>query len=231
MRLGIGGVARAGRASVIGVVPADHGDVFRTFRLHIEVAHDQELYRQRRIRQAKFVDARQGSTFLGIELNAILEKGDLCKPLVRRDVIEMNRIDPQRAARSLDDRFQRAPLQVELVECPVARQKQVAAGADRIARQHHVAELEPPFAKATVVDLVIDEHVTGRTESGKIGGKERRKGLDQIGIVVSAITTRDFLKRDDVRLTDAVGDPAWVESPVLAETILDVVAYELHDTL
>ncbi len=231
MRLSIGGVTRAGRASVIGVVPADHGDVFSTLRFHVEVAHDQELRRQRRIRQAEFVDARQGSTFLGIELNAILEEGDLCKPLVRRDVIEMNRIDPQRAARSLDDRFQRAPLQVELVECPVARQKQVAAGADRIARQHHVAKLETALAKPAVDHRVIDEHIAGRTKSSKIGGKERRKGLDQIGIVVSAITARDFLQRDDVRLTDAVGDPAWVETPVLAETILDVVAYELHDTL
>ncbi len=231
MRLGIGGVARAGRAPVIGVVPANHGDVFRTFRFHVEVAHDQELRRQRRIRQAEFVDPGQGSTFLGIELNAILEEGDLCKPLVRRDMIEMHRIDPQRAARSLDDRFQRAPLEVELVECPVARQKQVAAGADRITRQNHVAELEAALAKPVIDHRVIDQHVAGRTESGKIGGKERRKGLDQIGVVVPAITARDFLQRDDVRLTDAVGDPAWVETPVLAETILDVVAYELHDTL
>lgn len=231
MRLSIGGVARAGRASVIGVVPADHGDILRTFRFHVEVAHDQELRRQRRIRQAEFVDPGQGSTFLGVELNAILEEGDLCKPLVRRDVIEMNRIDPQRAARSLDDRFQRAPLEVELVECPVARQKQVAAGADRIARQHHVAELETALAKPTIDHRVIDQHIAGRTKCGKIGGKECRKGLDQIGIVVPAITARDFLKGDDVRVADAVGDAIRVETPVLAETILDVVAYELHDTL
>ena len=231
VRLSIGGVARAGRAPVIGVVPADHGDVFSTFRFHVEIAHDKKVLRQRRIGHGEFDRTRQRSTLGEVAKDTLLEKGDLRDALVRRDMIEMHRIDPQRAARSLDDGFKRATLQVQLVECPVTRQKQVAAGADRITRQHHVAKLETALAKPAIDHRMIDQHVAGRAESGKIGGKECRKGLNQIGIVVSAITAGDFLQRDDVRLTYAVGDPAWVETPVLAEAILDVVAYELHDTL
>jgi hypothetical protein len=146
-------------------------------------------------------------------------------------MVEMHAIDTQSTARRFDDSLKSASLQVELVEGAVAGQEQVAAGADRVTRQDHIAELESPLAQPTVDHGMIDQHVAGRTESGKMGGKERREGFDKIHIVVSAVASRDLLKSDHVRVTDAVGDPIGVETPVLTETILDVVAHELHDTL
>lgn len=231
MCLGIGGIAGPGRTPVIGVVSADHGDVFRTFGFHVEIAHDQEFLRQWRIRQAEFVDAGEGSPLLTVEPGAILEEGDLRQSLIRRNVVEVNGIDAQRAARRLDDRLQRTALQVELVKGPIARQEQVSAGADRVARKHHVAELKAPLAKAAIDRLLIDQHIAGRPEGYKMGGKQRRKSLDKIGITVPAVAAGHFLKRDHVRIADAVGDPMRVETAVLAKAILDVVADELHDTL
>ena len=146
-------------------------------------------------------------------------------------MVEVNGIDAQGPARRIDDRLQRSALQIELVEGPVARQEQVAAGADRIARQHHVAELETSLAKATFDELVIDQDVAGRTKGCEIVGKERGKGLDQIGIAIPAIATGALLQRDHIGVAHAFGDARRVKTPILPDAILDVVAYELHDTL
>lgn len=219
------------RSPIIGVVAAGHGDIFRPFGLHVEIPHDQEILRQRRIGNGEFNRARQGSALVEISAGTILQEGNLCQPLVRRDMIEMNGVDAQSTAGSVDHGLQRTSLQVQLVEGPVARQKQIATGADRITRQHHVTKLEAPLAQASIHNGMVNEHVTGRTEGNKMGRKQRRKGLDEIRVIVPAITAGDFLQRNHVRVADAVGNAIGVESPVLAEAVLDVVAHELHDTL
>lgn len=231
MRLDIRGQASPRRASVIGVVPPDHGDVFWALRLHVEIAHDKKVLRQRRIGHGEFDRTRQRSSLGEVAKDTLLEKGDLRDALIRRDMVEMHGIDTQRTARSGDDNLKRTTLQVQPVEGAAARQKQVAAAMDRIARQQHVAELEAPLAQPAVDHRVIHQHVAGRTEGHEVIGKLRGKGLDKIGIAVPAIAARHLLKSDHVSITDAVGNTIGVESTILTEPILDVVAHELHDTL
>ncbi len=231
MRLDIRGQASPRRASVIGVVSPDHGDVFWALRLHVEIAHDKKVLRQWRIGHGEFDGTRERPALGQVAKDAIFQKGDLGDALVRRDMVEMDGIDAQRTARGIDDGLERTPLQIELVEGAAARQKQVAAGKDRIARQHHVAELEAPLAQPAVDHGVIHQHVAGRTESHEVVGKERREGFDQIGITVPAIAARHLLKGDHVSIADAAGNAIGVESSILTEPILDVVAHELHDTL
>lgn len=227
----IDGKARPRRSSVIGILAPDHRYVFGAFRLHVEVAHDKEVLRQRRIGDGEFDRTGEGSALGEITEDTLLEISDLGDALVRRDMVEVDGIDTQGAIRRLDNGLQRAALQVQLVECAVARQKQVAARSDRITRQDHVAELEAPLTEATVDRGIIHQHVAGRTEGRKVVRKQCGKGLDQIGVTVPAIATGHLLQSDHVRIADAVGDPIRVKTPVLADAILDVVAYELHDTL
>lgn len=231
MRLDIRGQASSRRASVIGVVSPDHGDVFGALRLHVEVAHHEKILRQRRIGHGKFDRTRQRSALEGVAKDTLLEKADLRDALVRRDMVEMHGIDAQRTARSVDDGLKRATLQVQPVEGAAAWQKQVATALDRIARQQHVAELEAPLAQPAIDHGVIHQHVAGRTEGHEVIGKLRGKGLDKIGIAVPAIAARHLLKSDHVSITDAVGNAERVEKSILTEPILDVVAHELHDTL
>jgi len=231
MRLDIRQQASSRRASIIGVVSPDHGNIFGALRLHVEVAHHEKILRQRRIGNGEFDRTRQCPALGEVAKDTLLDERDLGDALVRRDMVEMDGIDAQRPARRIDDRLQCSTLQIELVEGATARQEQVAAGTDRITRQHHVAELEASLAQPALDQGVIHQHVAGRTKGHEVVGKLRGKGLDKIGITVPAIAARHLLKGDHVRAPDAVGNAERVESSILTEAILDVVAHELHDTL
>src|SRR5690606_29385647 len=97
----------------IAVAMPHHVQVLRRFRDHVEITEHNEIPGKRRIGKAETSTAGQRAAFRLEIHRTILEEADLPDALVRRDMVEMDRIDAQRTTRRIDHHLDGAPLQVE----------------------------------------------------------------------------------------------------------------------
>lgn len=218
-------------ASVKAVITADHGDIFGRLGLHVEIAHQQKILGQRQARKTMRGNAGQ-RTALGRKIESpILEEGNLGNALVRRDMIEMNGINANCAFGRVDHDLDGTALQVDMLDTVAARQKQVAHGKDRPARQDHIAELET----ALPAPAVFGHHVEQDIATGAIRDKEVReqilKGSDHIDMAIVRRSPGNLLQRDNIGTTKAFCDAFEIIFAIEAKSVLDVIADELHDNL
>src|SRR5689334_6172105 len=134
-RKGVDRRADPRRTAVKSVDGSGEGAVFRRFRLHVEIAHDDVILRQRQLWKPEFAAPAQRCALLNEGIDALAEMAKLRKAFVDRDMIEMDGIDADSAAGGRNNGFRSSTLQVYLVDRTAARQKQRARRQDRPARQ------------------------------------------------------------------------------------------------
>lgn len=206
--------------------------IFRRFRLHVEIAHDDIILRQWRLRQVEFASPGQRSTLLDEGIDMCIQKLQLSDALVGRDMVEMHAVDADRTAECVDYRLGCAALQVDLADRPAARQKQRSGRDDGPARQHHVAELKTRAAhRLEPVFTGFDMHVAGWPVHPEIVGKEGRNIGHHVGKTVAGEAAGHLLKRDDIGSLEAPGNARQIVPAVETEAVLYVIAREIHDNL
>ena len=229
----VDGFIQAQDTAVAGVRQPGHGKIFRRFRLHVEVAQNEEVVGERWVGGDKAVvqPAGHSPALLAKIQEPFLDEADLADALIAGDMIEMNRIDAQWPGRRGNQGLKGATLQIQFVEGATARQEKVARRQDRPARQDHVAELQAPLHSATVFGRCVNEDVAWCAKGMEMVGKEIRKRRDEIGMAVLVKTAGHFLQRDDIGPGHALRNAFGVKTAIHADPVLDVIAYELHDNL
>ncbi|MNL32781.1 hypothetical protein D3C87_1546550 [compost metagenome] len=219
------------RASVIGVARAGHRAIFRRFRLHVEIAHDDEIFGMRRLGKTEIGSAGHAAAFERIAEQPVLQKPDLGDALGGQHMIEMHGIDAQRPVRRGDQRFGGAALQVHRADGAGTGKRNQPRRQDRPARQDHVAKLEAPADGAPVFDRRADIDVARGMKGSEMTGEKRLETGDQIDVAVAVKTARHFLQRDDVGAGERRGNALGVKPAVKTDAVLDVVAGKTHDIL
>ncbi len=231
MGMGIDGKAPAGDPSVIGVLLSEKAFIVRRFRLQVEIAERYVILRRRRIRHAEIGRPRHRHAFGGYRLEPALQAVYLCHALFGRHMIEMHGINADRAARRGNHRLQRRTLQVEPVIGAAARQHQASGGQNGVAREDHVAEIQPVLDHAAVPFLHVEENVDGRVIGAEMPGQARLEAGHHVVIAVAGKIARHLLKGDDIGSLDGPGDAVEIVAPVKSDAILDIVACKFHDNL
>lgn len=224
--------ADPGDPAVISAGSTGKRAIFRRFRLHVEIAQNEVILRQRRLRQIEFGRPRQRPALLDESIDLRVQELQLADALVGRDMVEMDGVDADRAAGPCDDRLGRAALRVDLAERAAAWQEQCPGRGDRPARQHHIAELETDAAhwrKPTLRRL--DMQVAGRPIHPEIVGKERCNIGHHVGKTVAREAAGHLLQRDDIGAFEAPGNTREIVSAVETEAVLYVIARKIHDNL
>ncbi len=217
--------------SVKMVVMSDHGDIFRRFGLHVEIAHHHKLLRQRQFGKLSGCGPRQRTTLRHEVQHTLLEERDLGNAFIGRNMIEMHRIGADGTTRRIDDGLDGAALQVELLNTVRARQQQMARRKDGPTRQDHVTELKTSFPSPAVFDHEIKEDIaTGPVRHEEIG-KQVLQGGNHVDVIVFRRVACDLLQGDHIGSGNACRDTLKVETAIETKTVLDVIADELHDNL
>lgn len=224
--------ADPGDTAIISAAGTDKRAIFRRFRLHVEIAHDDVILRQRRLRQIEFAAPGQRSTLLNESVDAPVQELKLGDALVGRDVVEMHGIDADRPARCRDQRLGCATLQVDLADRPAARQKQRSGRKDRPARQHHVAELKSCARhRSRPAFISLDMHVAGRSIHPEMVGKQSCNVGHHVGKTVAREAAGHLLQRNHIGALKAPGNAREIVSAVETEAVLYVIARKIHDNL
>jgi len=205
-----------------------HDQVLGRALYHVEVAHQHEFLRAGEFWESVFGSACYGAAFHCKGVDPLLEMTDLRDPFLLTDMVDMHRIDAQRPGGCHDKRFQRRALQVAAADAPAARQKQIAGGHDRPARQHHVAELQALVCRLSIVAEHAEVDVHGDAVDVEKVGQQFCQPVDHIGHVVAHEVAGHFLQRDDVGAVKGAGNALEVVAPVAADAVLRVVGDQLH---
>ncbi len=225
----VDGRANARDAAVIAVGGASENAIFRRFRRHVEVSHDDIVLGQRRIANIEFCGTRERPALGNKGIDALVQVGTLPGALVDGDMIEMHRVNTQRAGRRPDNGLSRPALEINLGDRSAARQKQCSGRQDRPAREHHVSELETGSARRPTVGSLLDMQITCRSIGPEMVGKKRGKVRNHVGIVVANEAPGHLLERDDVAALEARSDSVEVVDAIKTEAVLYVIARKLHD--
>lgn len=231
-RKGVYRRADPGDTAIISAASTGKRAIFRRFRLHVEIAHDHVILRQRRLRQIEFTTPRQRSTLLDEGIDMRVQKLQLADALIGGDMVEMHGVDADRPAGCCDYRFGCAALRVDLADRPAARQKQRPGRDNRPARQHHVAELETGARhRLEPAFISFDMHVAGWPIDPEIVGKKGCNIGHHVGKTVAGETASHLLQRDDIGSLEAPGNTRQIVSAVETEAVLYVIARKIHDNL
>jgi len=100
---------------------------------------------------------------------------------------------------------------------------------DRQARQQHRAELTAAVDEATAGVADAGVHVESGAVDPVMVGQEPAQDFGLVVLARAPPVPLDLLQRDDVGVGHDLGDAFEIVAAVCAETVLDVVADELHD--
>lgn len=207
---------------------ARHQNVFGRALDHVEVAKKDKRLRSRRLRVAVLRRSGQSAALHRIGKDMLLEVAYLQHPLLEIDVVEMDRIDPDRLVGHHDQRFQRRTLKVAAIEAPGPWKEEIARRNDRPARKHHVAELQTPVGGPSILVARPEIDVHSGTENIKVIRQKSCKASNHVGSVVANEVSRHLLKRNDVGPRETRHDSFKPVPAVLANSVLDIVCDEFH---
>jgi len=143
-------------------------------------------------------------------------------------MVKMGGIEADETKRRLDQRLQRAALEIHHFETAAARQEEIARQMNGRFRQHHIAELEGGGDGAAVFQARADIGLEIAAVDGEVFGQRLAKLGHHVAAAIVGVVARDLLQRDHVGAAHGIGDAADIVAAVEADAVVDVVGYELH---
>ena len=185
----------------------------------------------RQLGKAEIAAAGHRAALARIRQRLFLQIGDLGDALIGIGMIEMHRIDQQRAGRDDNKRFGGAALQVHRRDRAGARKRDEARGGDRKTRQDHIAELEAAIDGPAIFDGRTGIDLASRPEGGKVLRHQIAENGGKIRLAVAMKIPRHFLQRNHVGAFKTCSNAFGIETAVQTDAVLDVIAQKLHDIL